>query len=134
MLALVLAGCSLPGAMPEPNEGGMGLPQQFDGETYRGDRRPISAEVEVADNGCAYLVVDGTALLAIWPRGSELSQPARLPDGTELSDGDRIEGTGTLLPFGALPGGPDGYWADVTGFCAGEASRAVVLDEVSAAR
>lgn len=112
----------------------MGLPQQLDGETYPGDRRPISAEVEVAGNGCAYLVVDGTALLAIWPRGSELSQPARLPDGTELSDGDRIEGTGSLVPFGALPGGPDGYWGHVTGFCAGEAPRAVVLDEVSAAR
>ncbi|MBW3613563.1 MAG: hypothetical protein KY392_06865 [Chloroflexi bacterium] len=73
MLVLLLAGCSLPGATPESNEGGMGLPQQLDGETYPGDRRAISAEVEVADNGCAYLVVDGAALLAIWPRGSESS-------------------------------------------------------------
>lgn len=131
-MVLGLAACALPGA---PGEGGMGLPHQLDGESYPGARGPIDAEVEVADNGCVYLDVDGKELLAIWPRGSELSEPVRLPDETEIADGDRIEGTGTLMDAAALAGGPDGYWAMVTGFCAGDGSRdVVVLDEVSASR
>lgn len=112
----------------------MGLPRQLDGERYPGTRGQIDAEVRVADNGCANVVVDGRELLAIWPRGSELSQPVRLPDGTELADGDRFEGVGTVMEARALPGGPDGYWAMVTGFCTGDAPQVVVFDEVSGPR
>ncbi len=112
----------------------MGLPQQLPGETYPGARRPVEGAVRVGPEGCAYLVQGRDTRLAIWPAGSELSGPVRLPDGTELSDGARVEGTGATMAADALPGGPDGYWAMVTGFCDAGLGEVVVLDRVSAGR
>jgi hypothetical protein len=108
----------------------MGLPRQLDGEQYPGRRVELTGEVSVASNGCVYLSADGLERLAIWPRDASLSEPVRLADGTELRDGDAVRGTGTVLPTAGLAGGADGYWADVTGFCAGDVSEAVVFDEV----
>jgi hypothetical protein len=119
---------------PIPDEGGMGLPVRIEGEAYDGERLPIAAEVQVGDDGCAYLDFGRGAMLAIWPAGSSLSDPVRLPDGTEVSEGDVVEGLATVVPFGALPGGADGWWAHVTGFCTGDAPRAVVMDEISEVR
>ncbi len=34
----------------------------------------------------------------------------------------------------ALPGGANGYWAMVTGFCEGDAEEVVVFDRVSGGR
>ena len=110
----------------------MGLPQQLDGETYPGPRRELVGDLSVASNGCTYLVTDGMARLVVWPRGSSLSDPVRLRDGTELHDGEAIRGTGTILRIDGLPGDADGYWAHVTGFCSGDAPEVVVLDEVRA--
>jgi hypothetical protein len=110
----------------------MGLPQQLEGEVYPGVRREWSGELTNAANGCDYLVIDGVARLAIWPRGSTLSNPVRLPDGTELADGDQVRGTGSILAAKDLPGGraANGYWAHVTGFCTGDVPEVIVLDEV----
>jgi hypothetical protein len=112
----------------------MGLPQQLPGETYPGQRVEVSGELRVARNGCVYLVADEAERLVIWPAGSALADPVRLPDGAELADGDTLRGLGTVIETTALPGGPDGYWAQVTGFCSGDVPEAVVFDEVAADR
>ncbi|HSK94624.1 MAG TPA: hypothetical protein VLA76_11270 [Candidatus Angelobacter sp.] len=112
----------------------MGLPVKVDGERYDGERIPFAAELTVGDDGCAYLDFTRGDMIAIWPTGSELSEPVRLRDGTELADGDIVQGIGTVVAFGALPGGPDGYWAHVTGFCRGQLPQALVVDEVSEVR
>ena len=112
----------------------MGLPTTIEGERYEGERVPFAAELSVAGDGCAYLDFGEGEMLAIWPRGSELSEPVRLADGTELEPGNIVLGLGTIVPFAQLPGGPNGYWAHVTGFCRGDGPRALVLDEVSEVR
>ena len=129
----MLAACNVlvPHATPVSDQGGMGLPVKIDGEKYNGEPIPFSAELTVGDDGCAYLDFNRGDMLAIWPTGSELSAPVRLPDGTELVAGNIVRGLGTVVAFGALPGQPDGYWGFVTGFCAGEVPQALVVDEVS---
>ena len=121
-------GCASLGT-PGAAQGGMGLPQQLDGEVYPGRRVELVGEVAVASNGCVYLVADGVARLAIWPRGSSLSDPVRLPDGTELGEGDLVTGSGAVMETRSLPGDANGYWAHVTGFCGGDVPEVAVLDE-----
>ena len=86
----------------------------------------------MAANGCANLEIDGVSRMAVWPAGSELSRPVRLPDGTELEHGDELRLTGTILRAVDLPGGADGYWGSVTGFC--ETDEVVVIDSVIGGR
>ncbi|HVM26005.1 MAG TPA: hypothetical protein VM253_11465 [Candidatus Limnocylindrales bacterium] len=112
----------------------MGLPQQLPGEQYPGRAIDVDGQVHVADDGCVYLLGGGPQRLLIWPAGSALSDPVRLPDGTELADGDPIRGSGRVVRHAALPGGRDGYWAHVTGFCDDGNDEALLLDEVSAVR
>lgn len=134
-LAAAIGGCAWVDPVPtEEALGGMGLPTWSEEETYVGESIPFAAEVVVADNGCAYAEFGRGEMVALWPPGSTLSAPARLPDGTEVVDGAIVEGIGLLVPFGALPGGADGYWAHVTGFCHGDVPRALLLREVSAVR
>ena len=116
--------------VPGDGQGGMGLPQQLAGETYPGPREQLSGELRVGSEGCAYIVIDEVSRLVIWPSGSTLANPVRLPDGSDLSDGQGLRGTGGVIATEALPGGPDGYWAHVTGFCTGDVPEAVVFDEV----
>lgn len=108
----------------------MGLPTQLAGETYPGPRRELTGSIEVAENGCVYFSDGGVQRLAVFPRGSELSSPVRLPDGSELADGEAVRAIGSLVAADAMPGGPDGYWAMVTGYCSGSAAEVAVLDEV----
>jgi len=131
----LLVGCST-FAVPteEPNEGGFGLPQQLAGETYPGTRRELTGELRVAGDGCAYLEIDGVERLAVWPAGSELSRPVRLPDATELEHGDELRVTGAVAPTALLPGGADGYWGNLTAFCAGDVAEVVVIDAVIESR
>lgn len=112
----------------------MGLPQQLAGETYAGARRDLTGTLTVAENGCVYLDTDGVQRLLIFPAGSALSDPARLPDGAELHAGEALVGRGAVIRTETLPGGPDGYWGSVTGFCTGDVPEAVVFDELSADR
>lgn len=112
----------------------MGLPTKLPDERYLGTTTPFSAELTVAQDGCAYLDFGRGRMVAIWPAGSELSEPARLADGTELAPGDIVQGIGTVVEFEALPDWPDGYWGFVTGFCQGDVAEALVVDEVSEVR
>jgi hypothetical protein len=112
----------------------MGLPVKIEGERYVGEPIPFAAELTVAEDGCAYLDYGRGRMLAIWPGGSRLSEPVRLADGTELAPGDIVEGLGTVVPFGALPSWPSGYWGMVAGFCAGQLPEALVVDQVSEVR
>lgn len=110
--------------------GGPGLPQQLPGERYPGTRQALAGEVELLENGCVNVATDEGSWMVIWPAGSDLGDPVLLPNGTSLADGDRIEGTGALMPVNALAGGADGYWASVIGFCDPDAREIVVFDEV----
>jgi hypothetical protein len=112
----------------------MGLPQHRPGERYQGAAIEVEGQVHVADSGCVYLLAGGPQRLVIWPAGSSLANRVRLPDGTELADGDPIRGSGRVVPHAALPGGPDGYWTYVTDFCDQGKDEALVLDEVRRAR
>jgi hypothetical protein len=132
-LVLLLAGCGLlPPASEGEAEGGFGLPQQLPAEDYPGTRRELTGELRVAANGCANVEIDGVSRLAVWPAGSVLSRPVRLPDGTELEHADLLRVTGAILASAALPGGADGYWGSLTAFC--EAAEVVVIDSVSGVR
>jgi hypothetical protein len=112
---------------------GFGLPQQRPDEVYPGTRRELTGELRVAANGCAMLDMDGVPRMAVWPAGSELSRPARLPDGTELEHGDVLQVTGAIVDAAALPGGAEGgYWGSLTTFC--DADEVVVIDSVSGVR
>jgi hypothetical protein len=110
--------------------GGMGLPQQLPGERYPGADRELAGTVELQENGCINVVVNGESLLAIWPAGSALDDLVRLPDGTVLADGDTLTAAGSLTPTAPLVADRNGYWANVIGFCAPDAKRVVVLDAV----
>lgn len=125
---------ALPTVPSDAGLGGMELPVTIEGERYVGQPIPFAAELSVAADGCVYLDFGDGAMLAIWPRGSEQSEPVRLADGTETQSGDIVEGLGTVVPFAQLPGGPSGYWAHVTGFCTGERPQALVIDRVNEVR
>ncbi|MEO8510915.1 MAG: hypothetical protein ABI534_06695 [Chloroflexota bacterium] len=127
-VALALAACT--GSQDEAL-GGPGLPQQLRGETYPGARHELAGELQLLDNGCVNVVIDGVSRLVIWPAGSDLGDPVTLPDSTPLADGDAITGIGTVMTVNALPGGADGYWGSVTGFCDTQPREVVVFDEVS---
>lgn len=127
VLVLLATGCTSRG---DEALGGPGLPQQLPGETYPGARQELTGEIELASNGCVNLMTEGGPKMVIWPAGSELGDPVRLPDGAPLAHGDRIRGTGASVQVDALAGGADGYWASVIGFCDPDASEVVVFDEV----
>lgn len=118
----------LAGPTAEAGLGGPGLPQQLAGERYPGARRVLAGTVELADNGCVNVVLDGRSLFAIWPAGSALDDVVRLPDGQVLADGDRVTGSGALSPVAPLVADPGGYWANVIGFCDPDADVLVVFD------
>jgi hypothetical protein len=114
-------------------QGGLGLPQQLDGETYPGARDELAGTVVVAENGCFLLDVDGVVRLAIWPAGSRGDgDGVVLPDGDRLVGGSGLAARGTVLPVTGLAGGPDGYWATVVQFCVPDDRDVVVLDEAAA--
>jgi hypothetical protein len=124
---LLATGC---GSAQDEALGGPGLPQQIRGETYPGLRQELTGAIQLATNGCVNLLTEDGPKMVIWPAGSQLGDPVRLPDGAPLADGDGIRGTGAIVQVNALAGGADGYWASVIGFCDREAREVVVFDEV----
>ena len=132
---LALTACAqLGSADAEDNLGGMGVPQQFDGEEYPGPRQDLAVRVRLADNGCflGTTVDEPEQRLVVWPRGTaqgEHGDELRRPDGSEVRDGAELEGPGLLLPADQLPGmTQDGYWAHAVGFCTPDAATVLVLD------
>lgn len=127
---LLGSGC---GGSADDNSGGMGLPSQFDGESYPGPRRPIGGRFTVADNGCFLLRDGGAQHLVVWPAdaahgGAEVV----LGDGTRVADGAAVQGQGTVLAVERLARWPDGYWGQVVEFCDPGAREVVVFDSVEA--
>ena len=118
----VLAAC-------ESNEGGMGLPQQIEGERYPGERREVQGRVMLSEEGCVNVRVDATAYFVIWPAGSDLADAVRLPDGSILAVGDMVQGTGAFTPTEPLLADANGYWAHAIGYCAPDADQVLVFDE-----
>lgn len=133
-VALAVAGCGLGMPGEGEGEGGLGLPQQLPGETYPGERRQITGQLEITDVGCLHVVVDGESHFVIWPGGAELADAVRLPSGEELRPGDTVLGTGALTPVAPLTAEGDGYWAHAIGFCAPEADRVLVFDDLRGAK
>lgn len=129
LFALFTVACG-PQLVDDGAQGGMGVPVQLAGETYPGARDLLQAELDVTETGCLHVVVDGESRFAIWPAGAELADALRLPDGTVLADGDRIEALGAATPAAPLTANRDGYWANAIGFCDPQADVVMVLDDV----
>ncbi|HSK51423.1 MAG TPA: hypothetical protein VLA44_01610, partial [Clostridia bacterium] len=91
-------------------------------------RRDLAGTVELGDNGCVNVVLDGRSLFVIWPAGSALDDVVRLPDGEVLADGDPVRGTGAVSPIAPLVEDRGGYWANVIGFCGPAADVLIVFD------
>ena len=136
-LLLVLTGCAGSGGSDAADDlGGMGVPQQLDGEDYPGAREELAFRVHLADNGCflGTTAQEPAPRLVVWPRGTELGEHGdelRLPDGSVVGDGAELEGPGLLLPADQLPGTQDGYWAYAVGFCTPDAATVLVLDRAA---
>jgi hypothetical protein len=129
VLLAALAGCSLGSGL-----GGPGAPAQLDGEAYPGPRAPVAGTVQGEDSGCLEIETDGLARFVIWPAGTQLADGGiRLPDGTVVRPGSRVEGIGAVTPIERLVADPNGYWAHVIGFCAPAEDEALVLDQVGVA-
>lgn len=129
MIAVAIAAC---GADTE-NSNGPAVPHQFPGETYQGERTTLGGTVRLAENGC-WNVDDGTMTrLVVWPQGADLhsnGMAVTIPASDPIPSGAVVAGWGTLVAISELPGGPDGYWATTTGFCATGASDVLVFDDV----
>jgi hypothetical protein len=131
--ALLGAGLVACGGVSD-NEAGGPIPHQLDGETYPGDRVPVSGAVELASNGCLFLVSDGVRHLAVWPAGAAQDRDdatvVRLADGTRVKPKDSVTASGLLFPVTGLVGYPDGYWGSQVTFCVPHDSTVLVLDTV----
>jgi hypothetical protein len=100
------------------DQGGPGLPVQLAGERYPGPPVEVDGTLVLSEGGCHLLDLDGARHMVVWPSGWELGGATVVPpDDRELAAGDRVTGSGRTLPIDGFPGGPDGYWASVLGFC-----------------
>jgi hypothetical protein len=130
LAAAVLGGCGA----DRDSEGGGPLPHQFDGESYPAPRFQATGEVVQTENGCLFVTVDGVRRYAVWPREAEQDRDdatlVRLADGTRVAAGNRIAVTAAVFPVASLPGVPDGFWGNYTGYCAPGDKDVIVLDTV----
>lgn len=136
---LVLAGCS-----PVSDEAGFGL-----GDLSPQDRaevltsagvsaRALDGTLSVAGNGCFRWRGDvGDDAWIVWP---DSAQPDRtdgaavsLDDGSTVTDGSRLHGSGALVALDDLPAGadPDSYFGSFGRFCGAGDSGVIVLAEVT---
>lgn len=114
----------------------MGVPQQFAGEEFPGDRHRVTMRVHLAPDGCFLGRLpadgDGSRRLVVWPRGTEQGASGaelRLPDGTVVRHGDVLTGVGLVMPTARLAHvGEDGFWDFAVSFCTPRAADVLVLD------
>ncbi len=119
--ASLVAGCGL-------GEAGMGLPHQSAGLTFPGERQELRAVLEVAENGCLLLALDGQRYFVVWPAGAVEADRVRLPNGEVVREGDTIIGTGAFTPTAPWVTHKDDYWSRAVSYCASGQAEMVVLD------
>ena len=135
-IVVVLVLTAPPAQTPGPSTGGPGLPVRLPSDDYTGE--PVSGEGELVlgDEGCFRVDLGEGPRFAIWPEGFTTGGDAVVDaSGTRLEGGDRLAVSGLLMPYDELVAieGPDGYWANVAGFCIGDDDAVLVLDEVTPA-
>lgn len=140
-LAIALTGCGrgvVPGIAGDGGEsasaGGPSVPHQFETEDYPWARETIGGEVLLAGNGCWYLAHDDKQSMVVWPQGAELGDNGdrvEVPSRAPVSSGDVIEASGAFVPGRALPGGADGYWGYITGYCDDGDGDVALLDDLA---
>jgi hypothetical protein len=118
-------------------------PVSADGFGPIGPTSAYTGTVELRDNGCIFLELDGSAVWMVWPPGAsyestgEHQSNIRLADNTRIFPGDRLDVTGELITRSGLPqgGNPDTQWGSHARFCLGPTKHdAEILRAVSATR
>lgn len=130
----LLAFLAPPAQTPGSNEGGPGLPVQLPGDPYRGVSTFGVGELELGSEGCFRIALGDGPLFVIWPEGFTADGDAVLDaSGTPLEPGTELSVSGLVMAYDELVAieGPDGYWANVAGFCIGDDDSVLVLDEAS---
>lgn len=142
LAAVLLTGCSgsgwpwsdAPTGHAVSSLSGPSVPRAVAGEHYPGTAVRTDGTVQLADNGCWFLLAEDPAAMIAWPAGAELGEDGRhvrLDDGTQVPAGAQVTGTMIRVPTDRMPGGPDGYWASIAGFC--EAGQVAVLEDLTVA-
>lgn len=132
---VVLLVLTAPPAQAPGNEGGPGLPVVIDGERYPGQAVALSGSLVVGTEGCFRLAAEAEERFLIWPQGYTAGGDAVVdPEGEIIPDGAQLDVKGVLVPYAELIAieGPDGYWASVAGFCIGDDTTVLVLEDVVA--
>lgn len=119
-----------------PNDGGFGAPAAAPGEFGDVSPNPITATATLDGNGCWYLTGAGSQSLLVAPAGTTVAATGTslvTPTGAVINSGDRVDASGWFRPLDALPGGPDGRWANYVAFCRPAHGDAVVTTGIGAA-
>ncbi len=135
VIALLVMGAP-PAEAPGSNEGGPGLPVQVPGEQYTGEPVSLEAPLVLGSEGCFRLATEAGERFVIWPRGFTTGGAFVVdPAGTRLEAGAILAVSGVEMPYDELLAieGPDGYWANVAGFCIRDDDTVIVADTVRAA-
>lgn len=113
-----------------------------DGFDPVGPTSSYSGTVELRDNGCIFLGLNGRSVWMVWPPGAsyesagERQSNIRLADSTRILPGDRIDVVGELITRSGLPQGDntDTQWGSQARFCLGPIKHdAEILRAVSVA-
>ncbi|MDO8338828.1 MAG: hypothetical protein Q7T15_11320 [Microcella sp.] len=130
-VVVLLVVAAPPAEAPGSDLGGPGLPVQAPGETYTGEPVALEAALVVGSEGCFRLDTADGERFVIWPRGFTTGGDAVVDaDGEVIPDGATVAAEGVEMAYDALLAieGPDGYWANVAGFCIGDDETVLVLD------
>lgn len=97
---------------------------------------PLRGTLRQDDRGCWLLVIDGDERLVALPPGAAVTTDGagwRLADGTIVANGQAVDVDGAVVPAGAVPDVPDGYWGNQLAFCQPTVAEFVVVTAMAAA-
>lgn len=124
-------------AVPVNDTGGPGAPSASPGEFPIATSGAMVGRMLLDDRGCWTIAVNDQERFVVMPPGFTLdpADGTRLlgPDGIVVSGGTAVDATGSMVSVADLPGGPDGYWGSLIGFCAPGAVEVAVVETVSVA-
>ncbi len=127
-------------SVPEPgsDEGGFGTPAQTDGEfPVVNPAQPVRGQLDLAENGCWYVIINGTAYLTVFPVGSAtpMSDAGAIvvPDGGPLRSGAPVDGAVRWFDVDRVPGGEAGRWGNYISFCRPQHPSLAVFDTIEPA-